>query len=121
MSRTFAGETEGLKDEDSNSTEGAVCDGLRALVLDENVTSSDESNLISSRRRTTATPEQCFFNPSKIQSVEPKTIVLIGLDERTTFDTIKNFIEAKTQEKVLDIGKFGKESALVTLENISGE
>lgn len=56
------------------------------------------------------------------QPLEPSTVVLRGLNENTTFDNIRNFIEARTQESVMDIAlSDDKKNAIITLKNISGE
>lgn len=60
--------------------------------------------------------------PKTQQPLEPNTIVLHGLKTKVSFDNVRNFIEARTQEQVMDIA-FSDDgtSALITLKKLSGK
>ncbi|KAK3739754.1 hypothetical protein QZH41_013603 [Actinostola sp. cb2023] len=63
---------------------------------------------------------QSYSSPSQNQAMEPNTIVLRGINVETTDDSIQNFVEARTQEEVLDITLSDDHStALIILANIS--
>lgn len=72
-------------------------------------------------QRTAATPQN-VPSQDEVEHFEPNVILVRGLKISTTFDTIRNFVEARSGEIVNDIAKLNEGlNALVTLEKISGE